>query len=282
MSFTRGLACPTHGGDGKSCPCRTVSMPVSIFTAAEWGALPRLRERVNQNRSLVYAKDSGGYTMLHYAAQHGHGEAVKFLVEEVNAEVDAFEPGSTPLMRASYNGELACVDILLRNGASVVARDRLHGETSLHKAARQGHEGVVARLLQQDSEAAKVKDNHGRLYNEPKDIKLQDEGYFSKCLPITKKKMPNNLESAAMQETDLVDSPNAVPALVDKLKEEPGTTKGKQHPENVQSGRPCPVCGKHVIYMRPLPCCNRFVCSTCARSPTLAYGSCQLCRPGEG
>ncbi|KAI0764436.1 asparaginase-domain-containing protein [Irpex lacteus] len=54
--------------------------------------------------------------------------------------------GRTPLHVVALNGSLACVQVLLENGALVHLRDGL-GHAALHYAARQGHEIVVDLLV---------------------------------------------------------------------------------------------------------------------------------------
>lgn len=86
MSFTRGLMCPhtdddissTSGGRNK-CTCGKVVTNSSLFTAAEWGEMERIRTLVEVRGKDVNLLDSGGYTMLHYAAQHNRVEVVRYV-----------------------------------------------------------------------------------------------------------------------------------------------------------------------------------------------------------
>ncbi|PFH54149.1 hypothetical protein AMATHDRAFT_72676 [Amanita thiersii Skay4041] len=63
--------------------------------------------------------------------------------------VNSLDPGSgrSPLHVAALNGNLKCINVLLRSGALVHLRDAL-GHTALYYAARQGYEEVVDMLVQ--------------------------------------------------------------------------------------------------------------------------------------
>mmetsp|Transcript_96735 Transcript_96735/g.282806 ORF Transcript_96735/g.282806 Transcript_96735/m.282806 type:complete len:252 (-) Transcript_96735:136-891(-) len=106
-------------------------------------------------------------TELHCAARSGDAAGVEVQLL-MGAEVDAREAaqGFAPLHEAAYHGHTAAVAALLEAGAevnlranngrctAVEARQRFSGglgfkyNTPLHLAARQGHEAVVAALLE--------------------------------------------------------------------------------------------------------------------------------------
>ncbi len=56
--------------------------------AAEKGDLSRLRALLKQNPGQVNARDDGGTTPLHWAAMHGHTEAIE-LLHKLGAKVNA-------------------------------------------------------------------------------------------------------------------------------------------------------------------------------------------------
>jgi ankyrin repeat protein len=149
-----------------------------ILRAADNDDLEKTRLLLNHNPNLVFAKNSEGFTALHYAARHGYVEIARLLLAEradVNAKTDkGYTPlqyavmydhkeivqlllsnkadvdvrdgiGCTPLYVAAENGQIEEVGILLAAKADVNART-IHGSTALSVAASDGREDV-ARLL---------------------------------------------------------------------------------------------------------------------------------------
>ncbi|KAL7954774.1 ankyrin repeat-containing domain protein [Trichoderma compactum] len=71
----------------------------------------------------VKAQDSRGETALHLAAQQGHLDVLRLLLQAA-ADVDtANGRGETPLIRAARNGHTALVECLLQSGADALAED---------------------------------------------------------------------------------------------------------------------------------------------------------------
>mmetsp|Transcript_33482 Transcript_33482/g.41039 ORF Transcript_33482/g.41039 Transcript_33482/m.41039 type:complete len:120 (+) Transcript_33482:39-398(+) len=85
MSFTTALRCPTctAPNDKKvKCPCRGIGPSFSPFTAAELGDLNTVVKFLEKYGRDVDKEDSGGYTMLHYAAQHNRAKVVEYLLQK--------------------------------------------------------------------------------------------------------------------------------------------------------------------------------------------------------
>ncbi|XP_031636939.1 26S proteasome non-ATPase regulatory subunit 10-like [Contarinia nasturtii] len=94
----------------------------------------------------VNAKDWKNET-LHGAAENGHTNTLKFLIEK-GANVDAKnENKETPLHKAAWNGQTDAVKILLESGANVNAEDWLN-KTPLHKAASNGQLDIIKILIE--------------------------------------------------------------------------------------------------------------------------------------
>jgi len=170
--FTKGLLCPhsagkphdaPHGAPGdmskpghaenavaSKCPCKSFSVSCSLFTAAEWGVLSRVQQRVQGNEGLIDKTDCGGYTMLHYAAQHGHVDICKYLISK-GCDIDPHACGATPLHRACYSGAIECVKVLLDAGANPDLQDTTssgRGDRAIHKASRGKQQEVIKLLLE--------------------------------------------------------------------------------------------------------------------------------------
>jgi ankyrin repeat protein len=106
-----------------------------------------LRTIKEDGTSAVNARDSWSQTPLIYAAEHGHFEIGKMLLEK-GADVNA-EGGrnySNALYAASYGGHELVVKLLLDTGANVNAQGGHYGN-ALQAASAGGHELVVKLLL---------------------------------------------------------------------------------------------------------------------------------------
>jgi ankyrin repeat protein len=98
------------------------------------------------------AANKYGNTPLHWAAEKGHLDVVKYLVEEKGADIKAAaNNGNTPLYRAARYGNLDVVKYLVEKGANVEAADK-YGDTSLHWAARFGYWDVVKYLVEKGAD----------------------------------------------------------------------------------------------------------------------------------
>ena len=88
-----------------------------------------------------------GTTPLHAAVVSGGVAEVEVLLK-AGADMDAKNPeGDTTLHAAArYNSSPAVLEVLLKAGADVYAKDA-NGMTALHYAAEKGHGGVAEALL---------------------------------------------------------------------------------------------------------------------------------------
>ena len=71
-----------------------------------------------------------GDTALHFAAKGGHPDSVEVLITN-GADVmakDGVSGGRTALDWAAERGHLDCVEVLLDKGADVMAKDKVSGE----------------------------------------------------------------------------------------------------------------------------------------------------------
>ena len=125
---------------------RTGADVTEIYRAAGNGDLEETRLLLKHNPNLVFAKNSEGFTALHYAARHGYVEIAKLLLAE-RADVNAKAgKGDTPLHYAVWYGHKETVQLLLSNKADVDVRDGI-GRTPLYDAAANGQIEEVEILL---------------------------------------------------------------------------------------------------------------------------------------
>ncbi|KAL8991971.1 MAG: hypothetical protein Q9169_007483 [Polycauliona sp. 2 TL-2023] len=100
-----------------------------------------------QHGANVNIRDASSLCPLHLAAMRGHYGVVEQLLQE-RARVDELGPNDeTPLRIASDKGYTEVVELLIRARAKVNTRDRKAMCTPLHKAAANGDEAMVDLLL---------------------------------------------------------------------------------------------------------------------------------------
>ena len=86
-----------------------------LHIASKRGDVRKLRELLSTNPQLINEQDNSGYTALHEAANHGHSDCVKLLLDfsaNINI-VSAGDPGVTPLQDAVSNNRLEAVKLML-------------------------------------------------------------------------------------------------------------------------------------------------------------------------
>ncbi|XP_036094960.1 ankyrin repeat and SAM domain-containing protein 1A isoform X5 [Rousettus aegyptiacus] len=94
----------------------------------------------------INAKNNDNETALHCAAQYGHTEVVKVLLEELTDPTMRNNKFETPLDLAALYGRLEVVKMLLNAHPNLLScNTKKH--TPLHLAARNGHRAVVQVLL---------------------------------------------------------------------------------------------------------------------------------------
>ncbi|KAJ7332972.1 hypothetical protein JRQ81_015152 [Phrynocephalus forsythii] len=95
----------------------------------------------------INAKNNDNETALHCAAQYGHTEVVKVLLEELTDPTMRNNKFETPLDLAALYGRLEVVKMLLNAHPNLLScNTKKH--TPLHLAARNGHKAVVHVLLE--------------------------------------------------------------------------------------------------------------------------------------
>lgn len=91
-------------------------------------------------------KDRFGQTAAHWAAYRGQLHILKMLIEAGASMETKDTDGRTTLHWAVRKERAACVHYLLQNGSPLDGQTKGTGETSLHKAARQGSLDIVTLL----------------------------------------------------------------------------------------------------------------------------------------
>ena len=116
----------------------------ALFMAAQNGHLEVVRLLIEAGADKAAAHSTGA-TAVFIAAQNGHLEVVRLLIE-AGADKDAVKNnGGTALQIAAHNGHLEVVRFLLEAGADKDAA-RTDGATALFMAYQNGHVEVVQLL----------------------------------------------------------------------------------------------------------------------------------------
>ncbi|MCK4761890.1 MAG: ankyrin repeat domain-containing protein [Candidatus Aminicenantes bacterium] len=129
------------------------ALPAEIHEAAGKGDRQRVEELLKKDPNLVNARITGSEdgmafrkTPLHFAAEAGHMDVVKLLIEykaDVNSRT-AF--GFTPLHFAALQGRKAAAELLIAKKCKLDARNTFN-ITPIFLAASRGHMEIVELLL---------------------------------------------------------------------------------------------------------------------------------------
>lgn len=143
--------------------------PPTVFEAAATGDLDALRALLADDASAVQWRDGAYRTPLMHAAQHGHVDAMRALLD-AGAEVDAVamstgdfswdQPQTTALHDAAGGGHADAVALLLEAGADPDAL-AMDGMTPLHHAVFGRSPEAVRRLLDAGADATAAADYGG-------------------------------------------------------------------------------------------------------------------------
>lgn len=100
-------------------------LPERLAEAARRGDVEMINECISElpDGAPVCVKDMYGWTSLHYAAQAGHIEVCRLLLDargDANAELPDF---STPIMLAVEEGNIPVAELLLQHGARIRSKD---------------------------------------------------------------------------------------------------------------------------------------------------------------
>jgi ankyrin repeat protein len=122
---------------------------LSVFEAAAFGRIDRLRSILAKDESQATALSDDGFTALHLGVYAEQEEAARVLIDH-GADVDVHSTGTIarvpPLGTAAFVRSVRLARLLLDAGADVNGSED-GGFTALHTAAGNGDEELVRLLL---------------------------------------------------------------------------------------------------------------------------------------
>jgi ankyrin repeat protein len=118
----------------------------SFLASAKKGNLVMVKRHLLDPYANIEAKDEGGRTAMHFAAQMGLSSMMEHLIISLG-NIEALDKENwTPLHYAALNGNLDEVVTLLENNALIEAQTD-EGDCALHLSCRNGREDIVKELL---------------------------------------------------------------------------------------------------------------------------------------
>jgi len=144
---------------------------LSIFDAAAFGRVERLRQILEVDPAQARARSQDGFTALHLAI-FGHQEAAVSLLIESGADLGALSTGDIarvpPLGTAVFVRSALLARLLLDAGADVNGRFA-DGSIALHSAAVSGDHELIGLLLQRGADRSITNRRGHRPYDVAKD-----------------------------------------------------------------------------------------------------------------
>ena len=110
----------------------------------------------------VTDKDSGGWTVFHYACQGGKLKLAQYLVEKYPDILTIRDKtGQSPYLVAGFSGSVELVKFLISQGCDVMDTDS-DGQTVLHKACYQGKLELAHYIFEKYPDMLTIRDKGGR------------------------------------------------------------------------------------------------------------------------
>ena len=143
-----------YAGDEKARELLRPDDELSVFEAAAFGRLERLRRILDDDPGQAKALSGDGFTALHLAIFGGQEEAARLLLEH-GADPKALSTNEAvrvpPLGTAAFVRSVPLARLLLDSGANVNGRGD-GGFTALHSAAQNGDEDFARLLLERGAD----------------------------------------------------------------------------------------------------------------------------------
>ena len=139
---------------------QTIWGSTQLIRATIQNNLPRVLQLIQLGAPLDLVDQNWCYSALLWASRLGHEHVVAALLEGKykGADVDQVCSGWTALERASYNGHVGVVRVLLARGAKQVRPSTFY--TAMHRAVCEDHIEIVKLLLAAPGASDALKTKH--------------------------------------------------------------------------------------------------------------------------
>lgn len=124
-----------------------------LVVAGKFGHFLVARHLVRDSRTWIDHADKYGATALWYAASNGNEEILELLLQHHARPRMSDSLKKTPLIAATENGHLECVDKLLMDGRIDLEATDNHGKTALRYACELNHIDIVKILVDHGANA---------------------------------------------------------------------------------------------------------------------------------
>ena len=141
--------------------CKTAHDQSALRMAVRDENVSLLNDRLDSGENAC-AKDVNGWFPLHYACEYGRIDCVRLLLQRcpnsVNTMSNVEDGQETSLHLAAYNGNVGCIEALLKYGADIEAREA-DNATAIHAAVSKGNAMALKCLLDNGANGLAVDDN---------------------------------------------------------------------------------------------------------------------------
>jgi ankyrin repeat protein len=127
-----------------------------IFDIARKGTVEELKTAMKQNPDIINSVNTEGYSPLILASYKGNVAVAHILIKNVK-DINGSSPMGTPLMAAVVKGNKEIVQALLENNADPNLTDA-HGTTALIYAVQFKNAAILKSLLDHKADKSKIDD----------------------------------------------------------------------------------------------------------------------------
>ena len=129
---------------------------IDIFDIARNGNVDELKKTMKQNPDIINSLNEQGFSPLILASYRGNVAMAIFLIKNVK-DINGNSPMGTPLMAAVVKGNVEIVQALLENNANPNLTDA-HGTTALIYAVQFKNVAIIKLLLNHKADKLKIDD----------------------------------------------------------------------------------------------------------------------------